>query len=153
MLSNLGEGTWISVAKECIGYTQVDCTLDLYLDGPVFDTLSSDQYALRKFGREVDLVSQISGVVRTMPGDKIIRSLPSFHSISWEVKPGDFLYATVDCFTRPGVVQIIGNTDEECNIDVKKIHDLGSSGYYNEFYHFCCSSSSTFINFRTWYLY
>ena len=114
--------------KECIGYTQVDCTVDVYLNGPLFDTLPSDSYVLKRFGREVDLVSEQSGVVRSTPGDKVIRNLPTFFSVSWEVKPGDFLRATVDCFTRPGVVQIIGNTDEDCGRDVEMIHKLGSTG-------------------------
>ena len=28
-----------------------------------------------------------------MPGEKIIRSLPTFKSMSWELKPGDFAQA------------------------------------------------------------
>ena len=28
-----GEGTWLPVAKECIGYTQVEVTVDVYMNG------------------------------------------------------------------------------------------------------------------------
>ena len=122
------------MVKECIGLTQVDCTVDVYLNGPIFDTLSDDKYTLKRYGRDVDLVSELSGVVRGTPGEKIIRSLPSFYSISWEIKPGDFLPATVDCFTRPGVAQLIGNSDEECSRDVEMIHKLGSSGKFWQIY-------------------
>jgi len=38
--------------------------------------------------------------VRALPGDKIIRSLASFRSISWDAKIGEYQAITIDCFTR-----------------------------------------------------
>jgi biotin carboxylase len=43
-----GEGTWLPVAKECVGYNQVQVTLDVYLDGPLFDSIEKDYFPLMK---------------------------------------------------------------------------------------------------------
>ena len=43
-----GEGTWIPVAKECIGYTVVDATLDVYLKGDLFDKMQHHTYTIKK---------------------------------------------------------------------------------------------------------
>jgi len=120
-----GEGSWIPVVKECIGLTQVDLTVDVYTNGKLFDSavVSRDTYPLCKFGGEVDLVSPCSGVVRGMPGDAVIRALPSFRSISWEIKPGDFCNATVDMFTRPGVVQLVHSDAAQVLRDATAIHN------------------------------
>lgn len=74
------------------------------------------------------MVSRSGGIVRRMPGDAIIRQLPTFHSITWDVKPGDYIAKTIDCFTRPGCVQLIGNTEEEVERDFEAIHDLEELG-------------------------
>ena len=104
-----GEGSWIPVAKECVGYTVVDATLDCYLEGKLFAKLDPVNFPLMKAGREVDMVCRQGGVIRAITGDKLIRMLPSFRSISWEVKPGDYVHKTIDCFTRPGSVQLVSN--------------------------------------------
>ena len=67
-----GEGSWIVVADECIGFSQVTATVDLYTTGQLFESLQEHTYPMVKFGREVDLVSLNSGVVRAMPGEKVI---------------------------------------------------------------------------------
>ena len=55
---------------------------------------------VKQAGREIDMLTEQSGVVRGMPGEALIRSLPSFRSLSWELKPGDYAHKTIDCFTR-----------------------------------------------------
>ena len=119
-----GEGTWLPVAKECIGYNLVMVALDAYLDGKLFDSIQKDFFPLHKAGREVDMVSRYGGIVRSLPGDAIIRKFPSFRSISWEVKPGDYCHKTIDCFTRPGCVQLVAATEEDAERDLEAIHDL-----------------------------
>lgn len=123
-----GEGTWLPVAKECIGYTQVDATLDVYLGGAAFDSLPSDRYTLLKAGIDCDFVSRCAGIVRSFPGEQIIRNLPSFRTMSWEVKPGDFASVTIDCFTRPGCAQLVHEDPEQLERDFAVIHDLELRG-------------------------
>lgn len=119
-----GEGTWIHVAQECIGFTQVSVTTDVYTNGPLFATLKENEYTLKKAGRDVDMVSRHSGVVRGFPGESKIRALPSFRSLKWECKKGDFIPKTVDCFTRPGCVQLVAPTEQEADEDLERVHDL-----------------------------
>lgn len=119
-----GEGTWVPVTMECIGYSQVTVTLDAYLGGSLFDSMDKDSYPMVKAGRDVDLVSRHGGIARSFPGDAVIRKLKSFRAISWEKKPGDYVPITIDCFTRPGCVQLVGDTEEQVDADMETIHNL-----------------------------
>ena len=47
-----GEGTWLPTIQECIGFTQVSVTLDVYLEGKLFETLHPTQYVLKKVGKK-----------------------------------------------------------------------------------------------------
>jgi biotin carboxylase len=63
-----------------------------------------------------------------MPGEAVIRALPSFLSMSWEVHPGDFCSATVDMFTRPGVVQLVHPSAQQVKDDAEIICSMGAVG-------------------------
>lgn len=123
-----GEGTWLPLAKECIGYTQVEVTLDVYLEGTLFESIQKDKFPKHKAAREVDLVSRNGGIIRRLPGDAAIHLLPSFRSVSWDVKPGEYIAKTIDCFTRPGCVQLVADTEEEVERDFEAIHALEELG-------------------------
>mmetsp|Transcript_8797 Transcript_8797/g.13163 ORF Transcript_8797/g.13163 Transcript_8797/m.13163 type:complete len:979 (-) Transcript_8797:119-3055(-) len=119
-----GEGTWIPVAQECVGFTQVSLTVDVYTTGEKFKQIKDgNRYPLTKAGRDVDMVSRHSGIVRGFPGEALIRSLPSFRNMHWECKVGDFISKTVDCFTRPGCVQLVNESEEQADRDLEAIHD------------------------------
>eukprot|EP00604_Paraphysomonas_vestita_P003162 CAMPEP_0174821084 /NCGR_PEP_ID=MMETSP1107-20130205/5372_1 /TAXON_ID=36770 /ORGANISM="Paraphysomonas vestita, Strain GFlagA" /LENGTH=904 /DNA_ID=CAMNT_0016037753 /DNA_START=302 /DNA_END=3016 /DNA_ORIENTATION=+ len=118
-----GEGTWIPVAQECVGYTQVSVTVDIYTGGKFFHSIQDgNHYPLKKAGRDVDLVSRHSGIVRGFPGEPLIKSLASFRSLKWECKPGDFIPKTIDCFTRPGCCQLVHESEEQADADLEAIH-------------------------------
>ncbi len=70
------------------------------------------------------MVSRHGGIVRSLPGEEAIRKLPSFRCLSWDVKPGDYCHKTIDCFTRPGCVQLVADTEEEAERDLEAVHDL-----------------------------
>ena len=124
-----GEGTWLPVAKECIGYQQVEMTLDAYLGGRgIFNDVPKDFYPMYKFGRDVDMVNYRGGIVRSLAGEKKIRALESFRSISWEVKPGNYAPMTIDCFTRPGCVQLVHSSEEQAEADMLVLHDMFKMG-------------------------
>lgn len=122
------EGSWVPVVNECIGYSQVTLTIDVYLDGILFNSIGKDSYLLKKAGRSIDLVSRYSGVVRSLAGDRFIKNLPSYRKVNWEVKPGDFVHKTIDCYTRPGMVQLVADTEEEVERDTEAIHELELTG-------------------------
>jgi len=123
-----GEGTWLPVAKECIGYTQTEVTLSVYTDGSLFQRIDKDSYPVKAFGRELDMVSRQGGIVRALPGESVIRKLASFRSLSWEIKPGDYCPVTIDCFTRPGCVQLVHESEAQADADFEKVHSLEQMG-------------------------
>jgi biotin carboxylase len=43
-----GEGTWLPMTIECIGYNQVTMTVDAYLDGSAFSAIEHNQYPVKK---------------------------------------------------------------------------------------------------------
>ena len=63
----------------------------MYLEGTLFKTLQKDTYPKRKAAREVDMVSRNGGIIRKLIGDAFIRALPSFRSLTWDVKPGYYI--------------------------------------------------------------
>ena len=70
---------------------QVEVTLDAYLDGRLWESLNKDAYPKRKAAREVDMVSRNGGIIRKLIGDAFIKQLPSYRSLTWDVKPGDYI--------------------------------------------------------------
>ena len=94
-----GEGSWIPIAQECIGYTQLDATLSCYLRPDRFDALPVYP-SLLKQGREVFLVSKQDGTLLDIPGIDVLRGLQSFRRVEMMTQPGAYLPLTIDCFTR-----------------------------------------------------
>jgi len=123
-----GEGTWLATVMECIGYSQVSITLDAYLDGKEWGRIDKDSYPVKKAGREVDMLTEQCGVVRALVGEPFLRALPSFRSLSWEVQPGQWIPKTIDCFTRPGCVQLVNETEEGADRDFEAVHSLDRVG-------------------------
>ena len=69
----------------------MEVTLDAYLDGKLWSSIQKDCYPKKKAAREVDMVSRHGGIIRRLTGDAFIRSLTSFRSLTWDVKPGDYI--------------------------------------------------------------
>lgn len=116
-----GEGTWVPIAEACIGYTVVSVTVSAYLDGLLWNSIPKDQFVLKRAGRDVDLVNRQSGIIRSI-NDTRIRALPSFFRITFDVKPGDYAHKTHDCFTRPGCVQLLHDSEEQAEKDLEAVH-------------------------------
>jgi hypothetical protein len=122
-----GEGTWLSVAQECIGYTQVSATLDCYLRPDRFDMIPDVPETLRKQGGEAFLVSTYSGILKSIPGLVTIRNQNSFRKLEMLVQPGMKIVPTIDCFTRPGSIQMVADTAAAFEKDYEEIRQLESS--------------------------
>jgi hypothetical protein len=56
-----GEGTWLPVAQECVGYTQLSAALDSYLRPDRFEALPMAPMSLLNEGGEAFLVSTYNG--------------------------------------------------------------------------------------------
>jgi len=126
-----GEGSWVPLALECVGYTAVGATLDVYLRPEKWGELPDRPLTLLKHGREVDIVNRHSGVLRGFPGEAVIRAMPSFRNINWDYKPGDFLPLTKDVFTRPGSVILVNEDEAAVDRDFEEVHRMEHMGLFD----------------------
>jgi len=127
-----GEATWLPVVKECIGYSQLDATLSCYLRPDAFEALPGIPRLL-KYGAEAFLVSlnhKPNGVLKDIPGLEIIRNMTSFRRLEMLTQPGAPLPPTVDCFTRPGSVQMVHESEAKLKEDYAHIRKLEISGLF-----------------------
>ncbi len=130
-----GEGTWLPITRECIGYTQIDACLNCYLRPDQFDQLPLFP-TLNKRGAEAFLVALDTVVgnegsrIRSIPGVDKIAELPSFRRIELSTQPGTLLQPTVDCFSRPGSVCLVSSSPAELDRDYATIRDLESKGLF-----------------------
>ena len=132
-----GEGTWQPLCDACIGYNQIDVTLDAFLDGGRFDALPDVPRSMNKAGREAFVVARQSGVLRAIPGIGVVRKLASFLREEVMVRPPTFMPRTVDCFTRPASFQLLHADESVVEADYQRIRDLESSGAMWDFSVLC----------------
>ena len=119
-----GEGTWLPVAQECIGYTQVSVTLDAYLRPDRYDLLPMEPQVLLHSGCEIFLVSTHNGILKGIPGLSKIRSLSSFRRLEMQIQSGMKMVPTIDCFSRPGSIQLVAHSDEALVNDYEYVRTL-----------------------------
>eukprot|EP00611_Tribonema_gayanum_P004390 TRINITY_DN1356_c0_g1_i4.p1 TRINITY_DN1356_c0_g1~~TRINITY_DN1356_c0_g1_i4.p1 ORF type:complete len:605 (-),score=171.92 TRINITY_DN1356_c0_g1_i4:3-1703(-) len=119
-----GEGTWQGIANACVGYNQIDSTFDSYCMPELWEQLPPRPTHLLKAGREVFFVAREQGMLRALPGLKEIQAMPSFVRCEVAAKPRDFVYRTVDCFTRPGSAQLVHGEEAVVLRDYERVREL-----------------------------
>ena len=126
-----GEGTWMTVAERCVGYTQVDATLDAYLDAEAFaEKYPAHPQQLLQHGKEVFLVSKFEGVLDALPGCAEIQAMESFVKMQMHVHADGPVHKTIDCFTRPGSVRIVHESADIVEKDHARIRELETDGLF-----------------------
>ena len=70
------------------------------------------------------------GVVHGLPGVDVIRNLPSFQKIELAIQPGMEQKKTIDCFTRPGSVQLVHDDEAVVLQDYETIRQLEENGLF-----------------------
>ena len=68
--------------------------------------------------------------VKGLPGVDSIRGLASFRKVELAVQPGMHQAKTIDCFTRPGAVQLVNEDPTALAADVAAIRDLELNGLF-----------------------
>ncbi|OQS06403.1 hypothetical protein THRCLA_01559 [Thraustotheca clavata] len=127
-----GEGAWVPIADTCVGYNQVDVTVDVYLGQKhVFDALLERPLKLPHYGCEVMLVSYQEGILQGFPGITEITKMPSFLRKDMLMKPGDRLRPTIDMFTTPGSILLIHQDADVLAADCRRIRELEVHGLYD----------------------
>ena len=95
-----------------------------------FDKLPESKSYMQRYGREVFLVAREDGKIKSIPGIDTIMGLRSFVKCEMCVQPGDELKKTVDCFTRPGAIQLIHDDAKVVEEDYETIRKLEANGLF-----------------------
>lgn len=121
-----GDGNWVPLATALTGgYTQVDATVDSYLDKQKYSSIPGVYPSpFKAAGQEIYLVSRGRGKVRSAPGFDVIKHLPSFVYLETGVVPGGSVDFTVDLFTALGSVLLMHPDPKVLEEDIKKIREM-----------------------------
>lgn len=121
-----GDGNWQTLCKAlCGGYSQVNATVDSYLDVDKFAALPNKPPSpFLASGQEVDLVSFSAGLVTATPGFDKIRKLRSFVLLESHVKPGVRITKTIDLVTDIGNIILMHHDSKVLEKDVAFIRSI-----------------------------
>ena len=97
----------------CLGYHQIDKTIDAYLEPDRFLSYFKQDYTLQKCGIWMFLISERTGKILSIPFIEKVKALSSFFSLQMNVQVNDVLLRTVDYYSSPGSVHLV-NQDSTC---------------------------------------
>lgn len=118
-------------SRNCVGYSQVDLTVDSYIDHQAFDKKSRRTYELSQKLVILELISKTEGVLQDLQYVEKIEKLPSFFKQKIDLKPGDCVEKTVDVFTSPGHVVLMHRDEAVIWRDYKQTRIFEDRGLYN----------------------
>jgi biotin carboxylase len=123
-----GDANWRPLCRALTGgYSQVEATVDCFLDKAEFARLPSKPVSpFKAAGQEVILVCCARGTVKATPGFEDIKNLESFVYLETGVKPGTFVDYTVDLFTGIGSVILMHHDPDVLKADVERVRLMES---------------------------
>lgn len=124
-----GQGPLIG-AKARGGYGQIDMFADALADAEKFKEQCGKPYTLKATAREVFLISRVEKDFDGLKRLDEVRALPTFYDMSIKLKTGDRLRKTVDHFTCPGTVVLMGQP-KDVERDYNTIRDIEQGGMYD----------------------
>jgi biotin carboxylase len=100
------QGNWRPLCKALTGgYSQVEATVDAYLEPEYFNKLPDKPPSpFKASGQEVILVSNSKGKVEATPGFEVVKHLPSFLVLESGISKGSEVEYTVDLVTCIGSI-------------------------------------------------
>ena len=130
-----GDGNWRPLCRALTGgYSQVEASVDAYLDKKAFLILPDKPPApFKAYGQEVILVSYSRGKVKSTAGFEIIKQLPSFVYLETGVRVGTKVTQTVDLFTGIGSVILMHPNKEILEKDIRKIRQMEKANLLFEY--------------------
>jgi len=117
-----------AVNEAAVGYGPLDLTADAYLDGEAFARKSARPFPLHQHALTVYLTSYQAGTLEAIPGEKILRELPSFFQLRLRAKPGSAIKLTTDYFTAPGFFTLVHKNKDILLDDYERIRRLEREG-------------------------
>jgi len=121
-----GDGNWRPLCRALTGgYSQVEATVDSYLDSRQFMiTPAKPPSPFKAFGQEVIMVSFARGTVKSTPGFEEIKQLDSFVYLETGVRKGTKVDYTVDLFTGIGSVILMHKDKRVLERDVNRVREM-----------------------------
>mmetsp|Transcript_1191 Transcript_1191/g.1774 ORF Transcript_1191/g.1774 Transcript_1191/m.1774 type:complete len:931 (+) Transcript_1191:55-2847(+) len=120
-----GDGNWSVIAKAINGgYSQIDASIDSYLNKQQFAILPDMPPAPKASGQEVMLVSYSRGTVKSCPGFEVIKQMESFVYLESGVKEGTFVEHTTDLVTSVGSAIVMHHDATVLKKDVARIREM-----------------------------
>lgn len=121
-----GDGTWQPLVRALNGgYSQINATVDAYLDKQAFSLIPKKTPSpFKAAGQELILVSYSRGQVKSTPGFDVIKNLPSFVYFETGVQVGSEVDYTVDPFTSIGSVILMHEDKAQLQEDIVRIRQM-----------------------------
>ena len=121
-----GDGNWRPLCRALTGgYSQVEASVDAYLDKRAFSVLpDKPPTPFKAAGQEVILVNFSRGKVTSTPGFEDIKNLQSFVYLETGVRSGSVVDYTVDLFTGIGSVILMHHDKDILEADVARIRKM-----------------------------
>ena len=89
-----------------------------------FDAIPPVPTQVQGGGADVFIVSTKAGRIVDTPGLDKIRALKSFRKVELTTQVGDMVHCTVDCFSIPGIVQMINMDTVQLEADIKTFREI-----------------------------
>ena len=116
--------------RECIGYSQVDLTLESYLFPEKMLEQRKREYSLLKEATVVSLVSHQEGIIQSTENFDKIRNLPSCCELVAKVGLGSKITKTRDLFSIPGIAFLVHKDRSVIEKDYQTIRRLEKEGFF-----------------------
>ncbi|MDH6574463.1 ATP-grasp domain-containing protein [Kitasatospora sp. MAP5-34] len=118
-------------AEVSAGESQIDWTVDAYVDPDRFLAGYRTPYRVERHVALAFLTSPVAGVLRSYPLLGEVEQLESFHDLHMTVKPGDRLPLTVDDSSEPMMVSLAHPVEEVVARDFGTLCYLDGRGFYD----------------------
>jgi len=123
--SHGNDGIWKPLCNSLCGYSQVEASVDSYLDKQSFMALPDiTPSPFKSFGQEVTLVSHSRGTVKSTPGFDEIKQMESYVYLETAVEAGSSIEYTVDLFTNVGTAILMHRDQAVLQADLDRIRQL-----------------------------
>ena len=124
--ANGGDGNWRPLCLALTGgYSQVEATVDSYLEKKAFFALPDKPPSpLKAHGHETFLVSYSRGTVKSTPGLEKIKQFESFVYLETGVKAGSKVDYTIDFITCVGSIILMHKDKEVVESDLRRLREM-----------------------------
>lgn len=121
------------VCAETTGFGQLVGTVLSLTQPQIFNQKSQQEaYKLQKHSFNVSLISPRDGKLNIKPFDKLLQSLPSFHSVEYYISDGATVSQTKDVFSQPATIYLVHDQKSQLWEDHNQIRNFELLGGYLE---------------------